>query len=97
MYVKVDKDKISSELSICDDAIAFIEEERKKLSSLVGNMGEIWKGRDYNAFSDKMICFSKELESFEEQLTSYVSFVNGYLMAENELDKCYKNKKISLE
>ena len=97
MQIIVNKDKIASELKVCDDAIVSLKQERKKLSTIVSDIGGSWKGKDYTEFNIKMGNFIKELEKFEGQLSSYNAFVSGYIKAENQLDSHYKTKKINIE
>lgn len=97
MYVMVNKNQLSSNIAICDEAILTLKEERKKLSTLIGIIGEIWKGNDYDAFALKMSYFVEDLKAFENQIVSYDKFVSGYIKTKNVLDKHYKNRKIKIE
>lgn len=97
MYVMVNKEQVLSELKLCDDSILMMKEERKKLSTLLGNISEVWKGKDADAFVSKMSYFIEDIKSFENQLASYDKFVTGYINAEKQLDKHYRTREIKVE
>lgn len=97
MYVMVNKEQISSTLKTCDESILLLKEERKKLSTLIGNIGEVWKGKDADAFALKMSYFVEDLKAFEKQLASYDKFVAGYVDTEKKLDSHYRTREIKVE
>ena len=85
MYVMVNKEQISSTLKTCDESILLLKEERKKLSTLIGNIGEVWKGKDADAFALKMSYFVDD------------KFVAGYVDTEKKLDSHYRTREIKVE
>jgi len=69
----------------------------RSLRNHVNEMGNYWKGSDYNQFQKTMEPFLKEMDQYIESLKSYHEFMNGYLEAMRTLHEQYENKTIKLK
>ena len=97
MKVIINNNTLTTETNRIDGFIKDLASETIKLKTLVGEIGNIWKGTDYNQFSEKLLTFCDNLQSLEKSASSYNNYVKTYNNAEIKLDEMYKDKKITLK
>lgn len=97
MYVNINKDKLKKETSNIYGNLHENVQGIINVKNTVNSINAIWKGEEYNQFSNKMTSFLDDLNKFEESLETCMTFINNYLDAHEKLDSHYSNKKITIK
>lgn len=97
MYVNVNVLKLHNETKKCQELISSFEAELVNVKKVVSDMGNVWKGNDYDFFSSNMSEFLEELKLLQKQMTSYQKFLVGYLESFSKLNQIYGSKTIHLK
>ena len=97
MYCLVNKSSFDKETGAVRGYVSDYWVQVKKARNLVGEIGNIWSGSDYDQFAMKMEGFLDDLEQTGISLDSYNDFLYHYASALEALDTDYLQRKISLK
>ncbi len=97
MVILANIETLHSETNKCDSYIKDLESNTKDIEKTILEIGDIWKEDEYTNFFSKMNSFIKELDMFQNQITSFNEFVKGYVEAEETLDTQYASKEVNIE
>jgi len=96
MYVNLEPNNITKQTNNIDSLIEEYNDGVTSVKNTVNDIGNIWKGKDYDQFVSRMDDFTQELTEFERSLESFNKFVSDYIEASTKLDNHYGNKKIDI-
>ena len=97
MNIHSDLDKIKKEQNENSACVDNINTELVNITNIINDIGNAWVGKDFDNFKLKMQDFIRDLDEIRKVLITYNFYLEGYVLASEELDSIYGNKKITLK